>query len=79
MMKVTKEDSELHSAFSTLLNQHPKWNDMPTQNVGALQVCFEWFNKVGERIDEALKAEEEAQKAESDKDAQTGSNNQKAS
>ena len=58
-MEVTKEDSELHSMFSALLNQHPKWCDMPTQNVGALQHCFEWFNQIGERIDEALAAEVE--------------------
>ena len=59
-MDVRKEDSELHSLFSTLLNQHPSWN-MPTQNVGALQRCFEWFNDLGQRIDADLKAEAESE------------------
>jgi hypothetical protein len=62
-MDVNDRDSELHSLFSTLLNQHPAWNNMPTANVGALQQCFEWFNEMGKRIDAGLKAQEEREAA----------------
>jgi len=59
-MDINKEDSELHGVFAALLSQSGSWNNLPTQNVGALNQCFDWFNKLGKRIDEALASEAEA-------------------
>ena len=60
-LEITKKDSELHSLLSQFLNQHATWNGMPTQNVGALDVAFKWFNELGERVDAALEAEAKAE------------------
>jgi len=57
-MDVTKKDSEFHSLLSQLFNQHATWNGMPTQNIGALDQAFSWFNEIGKRIEEGLKAQE---------------------
>ena len=70
-MDIRKDDSDMHSLFSTLLNEHAAWNNMPTQNVGALQKCFEWFNQMGKRIDAGL------EEAKSKADAELKTNDRK--
>lgn len=69
-MEITKRDSEIHDLLSQLFNQHATWNGLPTQNVGALDVAFKWFNEFGQRIDQALEAEAQAKEAKEAKEKQ---------